>query len=75
MQFLIDSGLLETKGLQRSREELEQIMEYKLTRELLSKLQGTPEYEEAIKRISMRESDPYTVAERLITEFLVRHKK
>ncbi len=75
MAFLKDSGLLATKGLQRSRDELEQLMEYKLTRELLAKLQGTPEYEDAIRRIANRDADPYTVAERLITEFLVRHRK
>ena len=69
--YLIDSGQLEQRGLRRSREELEQLMEYKLTRELLTSLRGSPTYDKAIKMIASRKEDPYTVAERLITEFLV----
>ncbi|MGY5853236.1 MAG: methylmalonyl Co-A mutase-associated GTPase MeaB [Candidatus Thorarchaeota archaeon] len=72
--FLRDSGLLEKRGLERSRDELEQIMEYKLTRELLTKLRGRPEYESAIKRIATRDDDPYTVAEKLIVEFLSSYR-
>ncbi len=72
--FLRDTGLLEKRGLERSRDELEQIMEYKLTRELLTKLRGRPEYESAIKRIAERDDDPYTVAEKLIVEFLSSYK-
>ena len=45
-------------------------MKYKLTKELSLKLQGKPEYEEAIKMIAKRKTDPYSVAEKLITEFL-----
>ena len=67
---LRESGALEEKGLQRSRDELHQIMEYRLTQELLSRLQGRPEYEEAIRKIAKRDDDPYTVAQRLIAEFL-----
>ncbi|TXT56073.1 MAG: hypothetical protein BAJATHORv1_30458 [Candidatus Thorarchaeota archaeon] len=70
MAYLKSSGVLEHKGLQRSKDELEQIMEYKLTRELMTKLQGTPEFDQAIKRIARRDVDPYTIAERLITKFL-----
>ncbi|MBD3406535.1 MAG: methylmalonyl Co-A mutase-associated GTPase MeaB [Candidatus Lokiarchaeota archaeon] len=70
MDYLKSSGMLEHKGLQRSREELEQIMEYKLTRELMTKLQGTDEFEKAIEQIAKRDADPYTIAERLIAEFL-----
>jgi LAO/AO transport system kinase len=71
-QYLTNSGQLEQRGLRRSREELEQLMEYKLTRELLTSLRGSPEYETAIKLIASRKEDPYSVAERLITEFLVK---
>jgi LAO/AO transport system kinase len=71
-KFLKDSGLLEQKSLQRSREELQNIMKYKLTQELSQKLKDRPEYEEAIKMISERKSDPYTVAEELIAEFLFK---
>lgn len=70
--YLESSGQLEARGLRRSREELEQLMEYKLTRELLSSLRGRPEYEAAIKKIALRRDDPYSVAEKLITEFLVK---
>jgi LAO/AO transport system kinase len=70
LEFLKKSGLLEKRGLERSKEELESIMEYKLTRELLTKLQGRQEYEAAIKKIARREDDPYSVAERLIVQFL-----
>ncbi|MHA1248197.1 MAG: methylmalonyl Co-A mutase-associated GTPase MeaB [Candidatus Thorarchaeota archaeon] len=70
MVYLRESGALEEKGLQRSRDELHQIMEYRLTQELLSRLQGRPEYEEAIRKIAKRDDDPYTVAQRLIAEFL-----
>lgn len=70
MNYLKQSGLLEERSLIRSRDELEQIMEYKLTRELLTKLQGRPEYEEAIQKIAKRTDDPYSVAERLISKFL-----
>ncbi|RDE17693.1 MAG: methylmalonyl Co-A mutase-associated GTPase MeaB [Candidatus Thorarchaeota archaeon] len=69
-KYLVDSGLLAEKGLQRSREELKTIMEHKLTTELMEKLKGLPEYERAIKKIADRSDDPYSVAERLITKFL-----
>ncbi|OLS26172.1 MAG: putative GTPase [Candidatus Thorarchaeota archaeon AB_25] len=70
LQFLKDSGQLEQKGLKRSRDELQELMRYKLTRELYQKLEGQPEYEAAIKKIATRKEDPYSVAERLIAEFL-----
>lgn len=70
LKYLGDSGLLEQKGLQRSREELQNLMKYKLTQELSHKLQGKPEYEKAIRMIAERKKDPYTVAEQLIAEFL-----
>ncbi len=69
-KYLKDSSLLEQKGLQHSREELQSIMKYKLTQELSSKLQGKPAYEKAIRMIAQRKKDPYTVAEQLIAEFL-----
>ena len=71
MDYLMQSGLFEERSLVRSRDELERLMEYKLTRELLTKLQGRPEYEEAIRKIAKRTDDPYSVAERLITQFLI----
>lgn len=70
-KYLEDSGLLAQKGLQRSRDELRTIMSYKLTRELMEKLEGRPEYEQALRKIAERDDDPYSVAERLIAEFLV----
>ncbi|MFW9797902.1 MAG: methylmalonyl Co-A mutase-associated GTPase MeaB [Candidatus Thorarchaeota archaeon] len=70
LQFLKDSGQLEQKGLKRSRDELQEIMKYKLTQELWQKLEGQPEYEAAIKKIASRKDDPYSVAERLIADFL-----
>jgi LAO/AO transport system kinase len=69
-EHLVSSGEMEIRGLKRSRDELEDIMRFKLTQELCQKLQGRPEYENAIKRIAGRKEDPYTVAERLIAEFL-----
>ncbi|MFW9908911.1 MAG: methylmalonyl Co-A mutase-associated GTPase MeaB [Candidatus Thorarchaeota archaeon] len=74
-RHLTESGKLEEKGFRRSKDELEELMKYKLTKELLGSLRGSPEYEEAIRKIAQRKEDPYTVAERLITEFLVRCKK
>ncbi len=70
LQFLKESGQLDQKGLKRSRDELQELMRYKLTRELCQKLEGQPEYEAAIKKIATRKVDPYSVAERLIAEFL-----
>jgi LAO/AO transport system kinase len=70
-KYLEDSGLLAQKGLQRSRDELRTIMGYKLTRELMVKLEGRPEFEQALRKIAERDDDPYSVAERLIAEFLV----
>jgi LAO/AO transport system kinase len=70
LQFLKDSGQLDEKGLKRSRDELQELMRYKLTRELCQKLEGKPEYEAAIKKIAARKEDPYSVAEQLIAEFL-----
>jgi len=70
LKYLRESGMLDQKGLQRSREELQSIMKYKLTQELSHKLQGKPEYEKAIRMIAERKKDPYTVAEQLIAEFL-----
>jgi len=69
-KYLKDSGMLEQKGLERSREELQNLMKYKLTQELSNKLQGKPAYEKAIRMIAERKKDPYTVAEQLIAEFL-----
>ncbi len=70
LKYLKESGDMQKKGLQRSRDELQELMKYKLTQELSLKLQGKPEYEKAIKLIAKRETDPYTVAEKLIAEFL-----
>jgi LAO/AO transport system kinase len=75
LKFLKDSGLLAQKGLQRSREELQNIMKYKLTQELSQKLRDRPEYEKAIRMIAERKSDPYTVAEQLIAEFLFKESR
>jgi LAO/AO transport system kinase len=75
MSYLQETGLLKQKGLQRSRDELEQIMEYKLTRELFTMLRGTPEYENAIKKIAGRNDDPYSFAERLIADLLTSVRK
>ncbi|NHI82720.1 MAG: methylmalonyl Co-A mutase-associated GTPase MeaB [Candidatus Thorarchaeota archaeon] len=72
---LRDSGLLEERGLQRSRDELEQMMEYKLTHQLLTELRGRPEYNEAIVRIAKRNEDPYTVAEKLVMDFLLKYRE
>jgi LAO/AO transport system kinase len=75
LKYLKESGMLEQKGLQRSREELQNIMKYKLTQELSYKLRGKPEYEKAIRMIAERKKDPYTVAEQLIAEFLFRESR
>ncbi|MFX0054161.1 MAG: methylmalonyl Co-A mutase-associated GTPase MeaB [Promethearchaeota archaeon] len=74
-EFLKKSGLMEKKDLKRSQEELEDLMRYRLTRKLLDRLRDAPEYAEAIDRIAKRNEDPYTVAERLIAEFLVKSSK
>ncbi|MFW9804648.1 MAG: methylmalonyl Co-A mutase-associated GTPase MeaB [Candidatus Thorarchaeota archaeon] len=74
-EFLKKSGLMEKKDLKRSQEELEDLMRYRLTRKLLDRLRDEPEYAEAIDRIAKRNEDPYTVAERLIAEFLVKSSK
>ena len=75
IEFLKKSGLMEKKDLKRSQEELEDLMRYRLTRKLLDRLRDEPEYAEAIDRIAKRNEDPYTVAERLIAEFLVKSSK
>jgi LAO/AO transport system kinase len=74
-KYLVESGELEIRGLQRSKDELRELMKFKLTQELLQKLQGKPEYEQAIRRIARREEDPYSVAERLIAEFLFKESR
>jgi LAO/AO transport system kinase len=75
IDYLRRSGLLEERGLQRSKDELEQIMEYKLTRQLLAELRGRPEYNDAIARIAKRNEDPYTVAEKLVMDFLLKYRE
>jgi LAO/AO transport system kinase len=70
LKFLKESGQYEQKGLKRSRDELQELIRYKLTQELYQKLEGKPEYEAAIKKIAERKQDPYTLAEQLIAEFL-----
>ncbi|MHA2378971.1 MAG: methylmalonyl Co-A mutase-associated GTPase MeaB [Candidatus Thorarchaeota archaeon] len=75
IEFLRKSGLLNQKDLKRSRDELEDLMRYKLTRKLLEKLRDEPEYADAIAKIAKRNEDPYTVAERLIAEFLVKYRE
>jgi LAO/AO transport system kinase len=74
-EFLKKSGLREKKDLKRSQEELEDLMKYKLTRKLLDRLRDEPEYAEAISRIAKRNADPYTIAEKLIADFLVKSSK
>jgi LAO/AO transport system kinase len=75
IEFLKKSGLLNQKDLKRSRDELEDLMRDKLTRKLLEKLRDEPEYADAIAKIAKRNEDPYTVAERLIAEFLVKYRE
>lgn len=75
IDYLRRSGLLEERGLQRSKDELEQIMEYKLTRQLITELRGRPEYNDAIARIAKRSEDPYTVAEKLVMDFLLKYRE
>ncbi|MFW9813734.1 MAG: methylmalonyl Co-A mutase-associated GTPase MeaB [Candidatus Thorarchaeota archaeon] len=75
LRFLKKSGQYEQKGLKRSREELQELMRYKLTRELYQKLEGRPEYEAAIRKIAERKEDPYTMAERLLAEFLFKESR
>ena len=75
IEFLKKSGLLNQKDLKRSRDELEDLMRDKLTRKLLEKLRDEPEYDNAIAKIAKRNEDPYTVAERLIAEFLVKYRE
>lgn len=75
IEFLKKSGLLNQKDLKRSRDELEDLMRDKLTRKLLEKLRDEPEYDDAIAKIAKRNEDPYTVAERLIAEFLVKYRE
>ncbi|MEM2142182.1 MAG: methylmalonyl Co-A mutase-associated GTPase MeaB [Candidatus Thorarchaeota archaeon] len=75
LRYLRESGLLEARALKRTRQELQEIMEYSLTRELLHALQGRPEYEDAIRKISRREDDPYSIAQRLIAEFLAEYSR
>ena len=70
LKHLKETGLWKKKGIQRSRDELQELMKYKLTKELSQKIQGKPEYEKAIELIAKRKLDPYTVAEQLIAEFL-----
>ena len=75
LKFLKDSGQLEQRGLKRIRDELQELMRHKLTQELYQKLEGKPEYEAAIKKIAARKEDPYSLAERLIAEFLYRESR
>jgi len=75
LRYLKECGLMEKRSLARSKDELESIMEYKLTRELLAQLQGRPEYKKAIERIAQKDEDPYSVAERLIVKFLSSYKE
>jgi LAO/AO transport system kinase len=75
LKFLKESGQYEQKGLKRSRDELQELMRYKLTRELYQKLEGRPEYEAAIKKIAERKEDPYTMAEQLLAEFLFKESR
>ncbi|MFX0045334.1 MAG: methylmalonyl Co-A mutase-associated GTPase MeaB [Candidatus Hermodarchaeota archaeon] len=75
IEFLRKSGLLNQKDLKRSRDELEDLMRDKLTRKLLEKLRDEPEYADAIAKIAKRNEDPYTVAERLIADFLVKYRE
>jgi LAO/AO transport system kinase len=75
LRYLQDSGLLEEKGLKRSREELQDLMEFRLTQELVTALQGRPEFDQAIRKIARRDEDPYSVAQKLIAEFLAKYGK
>ncbi len=75
LKYLRDSGLLDEKVLERSKKELETIMMLRITWELLTALEGRPEFEEAIRKIAHRDDDPYGVAQRLIAEFLASYQK
>ncbi len=74
MAYLRESGLLAEKQLRRSREELQEIMQYRLTRQLMTQLRGRAEFEEAVRNIAHRDQDPYTVAQKLVAEFLATYR-
>ncbi len=75
MRYLRESGLLDEYRLRRTREELQEIMHYRLTQQLMQQLRGRPEFEDAVRSVAQRIQDPYTVAQRLIAEFLATYRR
>lgn len=66
--YLESSGGLLNQRKKRLREEVKEILEYRLKKHIFEAIEATGELELLIEKLYQRELDPYTVAEGLMTK-------
>lgn len=73
-KWLIESGHLKEKGVERSREELFQIIGEKIEKVVIDNVDGSV-IDELSKKVANKEIDPYTAANELLTRIGFKDKK
>ncbi|UCE73949.1 MAG: methylmalonyl Co-A mutase-associated GTPase MeaB [Methanomassiliicoccales archaeon] len=73
-KWLKDSGLLSERGVERSRDELFQIIGEKIEKAVVDKV-DRQEMDDLSRRIANREIDPYTAANELLARIGLEEKK
>ncbi len=68
--FLKESGMLEIKRTQRTRNELIAMLDQQIGRYVIKKVSETGRFDQLVKNIHERQIDPYSVVNDLLTEFL-----
>jgi len=72
--WLIESGHLEEKGVERSREELFQIIGEKIEKAVIDRV-DKPVIDELSQRVANKEIDPYTAANEILARIGFKDKK
>ena len=70
-QYLIESGMLERKTVERMKAELIEILNIKVSRAAQAALDGDPVAGELVRRMAAREIDPHSAADEMV-EYLRR---
>lgn len=74
LKWLKDSGHLKEKGVERSRDELFQIIGEKIEKEIIDRVDGLV-IDELSQKVANREMDPYTAANELLGKIGLEEKK
>jgi LAO/AO transport system kinase len=73
-KWLIESGHLKEKGVERSREELFQIIGEKIEKVVIDRV-DRPVIDELSKKVANKEIDPYTAANKILAKIGFKDKK